>query len=109
MTGTTEDKLVATRQSNPVIKFCSTDEFWEAMCSIHFIRESPNQGRNARDGIIYLTDKPPESADGFMENKLREVNDLLTTKRKPIDVVLSIALYVATLVVLAILILYQYY
>lgn len=65
-----------------MIKFLTTDEFWEKMCHPGFYRVSKHQG--VMCGATYLVDIPPEDVDGFMEAKIDEcipVHSLLVPRK----------------------------
>ena len=51
-----------------MIKFLTTDEFWEAMCDSRFYRVSLKQGVIGED--ILLVEKAPEEIEGFFEQKI---------------------------------------
>jgi len=52
------------------IRYLSTEEFWEAMCSIYFRRLSRLTGILAGDLVYTL--EAPEDRNGFISGKLNE-------------------------------------
>jgi len=57
------------------MKIVNTDEFWEAMCDIHFVRINMNKGL-LRGEEIY-THKPPEQIKGYMQERMKECQKLI--------------------------------
>ena len=54
---------------------CTTEEFWDYMCSVRFYRIDKNYG--AIGDKIYHVEIPPEDVDGFIENVVTSIfNDL---------------------------------
>ena len=55
-----------------ITKICSTEDFWEEMCSIYFIRTGINTGENYRTGFKFVVKTPPEDVDCFISKKVSE-------------------------------------
>lgn len=61
---------------------CATDEFWKQMCRPGFVRIDFNHGQIG--ATRYHVDKPPESIDGFIEEKLDSIVENLQLKTPPL-------------------------
>jgi hypothetical protein len=66
-------------------KIVSTKRFWELMCDASFCRIDFHTGR--MPGITYKVTDPPESVEGFMENKtscfIEKLNGNMNTCNNP--------------------------
>jgi hypothetical protein len=62
-------------QSNNRLITVTTDEFWNKMCEIKFVRLSLRFGAIGND--IFFVSNPPEHADKFEENIISKIAKLL--------------------------------
>lgn len=59
---------------------CTTEQFWQAMCRLDFVRTGPLTGRAGRTCFLCIG-PAPEDAPGFMEARIRETLALLPPPR----------------------------
>jgi hypothetical protein len=88
-TTTPESRTEAAGPVDPLVRICSTDEFWSAMCSFSFVRVDLCTGFNGRTKTKYITKTPPEHVDGFLEKKIQETQSLLCPKQNAIQRLLA--------------------
>lgn len=61
------------------MRIVSTEEFYEAMCRMDFVRISYLVGRTRGEQIMTLS--PPEDDPEFMNNQINKVIDALKVKK----------------------------
>jgi len=84
-----EDGTDAGGRVDPLVRICSTDDFWSAMCSFSFVRVDLYTGFDGRTKTKYITKTPPEHVDGFIEKKIQETQSLLCPKQNAIQRLLA--------------------